>query len=113
VSDKESAQRDDDVRGHLGKAIRHAEDAVRCWLSLIANRSAKIGSAIARAIVLALVLTVVALVGLIFAAYGLAKWLENGLGLTPGVGVLCVGVAMLCAVAVCAIALRKGNGDES
>ena len=113
MSDKESAQRDDATLGHLGKALRHAQEAVRCWLSAMAKRSAKLGVSIVRAIVLALVLTVVALVGLIFAAYGLAKWLENGLGLTPGVGVLVVGVAMLCAVAVCALALHKGNGDES
>jgi len=113
VSDKEPAQRDDEVLGHLGKALRYAEEAIRCWLSLIANKSAKLGASIARLIVLVLALTVVALVGLIFAAYGLARWLENGLDLTPGVGLLSVGIAMICAVLVCVILLRRENGDES
>lgn len=113
MSDKGPPAKDTDVLDHVRQALKHAEEAVRCYLALIAGKAARLGSSIARVIVVVLGLTVVGLVGLIFVGYGFARWLENSFGLTPGAGLVVVGVLMMCAVIVGGLLLRKKDEGDS
>jgi len=111
LSEPESRQEENPVTSHLLQAARHAEKAIRCYIHLLASKAGGLGHALVRQVVMAFALTALGLMGLLFVSIGLAKWLETGLGMPEGAGLLCVGIGIICTALVCVLVVRnKGGG---
>jgi len=94
--------------GHLRRALRHAEDAVRCYLALFAAEAQRRVSAAVVQAVWALLLAGLGLLGVVLIAVGLATYVESRTA-TPGAGPFAIGAALIAAVLVVLLVRRSGR----
>jgi len=97
----------DGLLGHLRRATEHAAGVMRCYVSLlVGDVERRVQNALRRAVLL-VVLAVVGLIGASFLLVGVARVLDAWLG--AGVGHVVLGGLILAAVFVAALMAFRGG----
>ena len=106
MPEPEPKRDDTPVADHFRQAVDHAEQALRCYATLIRGQAERLAQAFVRRLLAVLLLASLGLIGLFFVALGLARYLQSVLKGMEGAGLLCVGIGIVCTVLVCLLLLR-------
>jgi uncharacterized membrane-anchored protein len=95
---------------HFRRAIAHAMDALRCYVSLITADAEQRLQRSLRSTVAAATWVAFSVVGLVFLAGGAAELIDSQVGeKAPGIGRIIVGAVILAMFAVFLLAQRRGE----
>lgn len=110
MTDTDPKHEDGAILRHLRQAFRHVDGAIHSYLGLLEAKGMRLVKVLVIYLAIGLGLTTVSIAGLFFILYGIARWLEQGIGMTEGLGFLCVGILMVCAVLGGILILRRKKG---
>jgi len=101
----------DGVVDHLRRALEHAEQAVRCYLSLVLARLEARRRVLARLAAWALGMAALGIIGVVLILSGLARLADALFISAPGLGRLCLGAVVLLLAGVLGLAwARRRSG---
>lgn len=110
MTDTDPKHEDGAILRHLRQAFRHVDGAIHSYLGLLEAKGMRLVKVLVIHLAIGLGLTAVSIAGLFFILYGIARWLEQGIGMTEGLGFLSVGILMVCAVLGGLLILRRKKG---
>jgi len=95
---------------HLHEAFEQAGKALRCHAAFLSSTAGRLTRRLLRVLAFGVAALALALIGVFFAAFGLAEWIEGVFNLPNGAGLFCVGVLVLIGALMCVLGMKRRGG---